>query len=933
VTVQRMLRKYLARNSLCRYRTAAALKIQTSFRRHAQAKHFQMLLDSTVIMQSFFRSAAVRENISFSHFAATEIQRVLRGALSRQAILSYLFVQLREDTAALTLQRLFRGYAVRNGLSFVLSAAVIIQRFWRGRVLRSKFFAAVVVQKYLRKYEAQCCFQTVVASTIMIQAEVRRMWAEKYYYRMIIASIRVQAFFRGRLIRRKLFHCGVAATEIQKIWRGSQAVRSFTARCHLDERKMAAIQIQKIWRGFSHHSKFISSIFSVIMIQRLWRSVLVRSENNQMKKGAILLQSLCRGAQDRKNLVERKMAAIQVQKIWRGFSHHSKYISFIFSVIMIQRHWRLVLVRSKYNKLKKGTILLQSLCRGVQAQSNLYERKIVQIQKIWRGFSHHSKYISSILSAVTIQRHWRLVLVRSRYNQLKKGTILLQSLCRGVQIRNNIEVQDVEQFAASEIQRIWRGTTARINYIVVILSVIKIQTTVRRKLGTIFVRRMIVEEKNKKENMASIKISRIFRAHCQKRKFIYVRLNIIFLQSWVRTICCHKRFLEKKSSSVTIQKYVRGSAVRAYVLVQRQNKLNYYAAAIIQTTFRKYAVNVNFMLMVLSAIKVQSWVRRNLCQNEFLMKRNAAVRIQTNIRRVCAKNHVKNLLFGEVYRLSRHASAQKIQNEVRKYFHHKKLTHAALIIQGVTRCFLAHKCFSSFKSSMLSFQSLFKGYLVRRGCSKKISLVAARIEKANIKAKAEPHMKLGVRTTKSLLTLLNSTSLNEVMLASITLEASTRLSSKCCFAFVQARAPVILYTVSKTLNRSLPHLELLQYILLTLTHVSAHNVDGVATDDSVDTLVELIQMIRDKDNISVLAIRLLTKIVKSSDFQKQKCKRIDIYKRLKSIHGLLKRGSARSNSFRETMDMSSSNRRRSTISSRISKNIHSLETLLFFLAT
>jgi len=49
----------------------------------------------------------------------------------------------------------------------------------------------------------------------------------------------------------------------------------------------------------------------------------------------------------------------------------------------------------------------------------------------------------------------RLVLERSRYNRMKKGTVLLQSLCRGVQTRNNIEVQDVDKFAANEIQRIW----------------------------------------------------------------------------------------------------------------------------------------------------------------------------------------------------------------------------------------------------------------------------------------------------------------------------------------------------------------------------------------------------------------------------------------------------------------------------------------------
>jgi abnormal spindle-like microcephaly-associated protein len=99
----------------------------------------------------------------------------------------------------------------------------------------------------------------------------------------------------------------------------------------------------------------------------------------------------------------------------------------------------------------------------------------------------------------------------------------------------------------------------------------------------------------------------------------------------------------------------------------------------------------------------------------------------------------------------------------------------------------------------------------------------------------------------------------ELMEAVETLEISTRLSKSCCEAFADAGAPEILYNLIRTCNRSLPHIELLQLVLATLENVSSYPklIPNLATDNSVDILIDLIQMFRDKEVILWLSAHLL----------------------------------------------------------------------------
>ncbi len=128
-------------------------------------------------------------------------------------------------------------------------------------------------------------------------------------------------------------------------------------------------------------------------------------------------------------------------------------------------------------------------------------------------------------------------------------------------------------------------------------------------------------------------------------------------------------------------------------------------------------------------------------------------------------------------------------------------------------------------------------------------------------------MQLDTRTSEALHVLQTTRQLTEVTNAVMTLENSTRISYECCEAFISNGAPVIMYKFIRLCNRSLPHVELLQYILMTLCNVSKISalILGIITANCVDILLDILQMFRDKEMIFSLAATLLRRIIFSDE--------------------------------------------------------------------
>ena len=131
-------------------------------------------------------------------------------------------------------------------------------------------------------------------------------------------------------------------------------------------------------------------------------------------------------------------------------------------------------------------------------------------------------------------------------------------------------------------------------------------------------------------------------------------------------------------------------------------------------------------------------------------------------------------------------------------------------------------------------------------------------------------MLLGNRSRAALDILLKTTRLAELHTAICTLDIATRLSEVCCEAFVDAGASEILFSLIRNCNRSLPHVELLHNILLTLSNVAQYDslLPSLVTVDGVEIFLDLVQMFRDKDGVFFLAATLLERVLEiDSEFQ------------------------------------------------------------------
>jgi len=118
-----------------------------------------------------------------------------------------------------------------------------------------------------------------------------------------------------------------------------------------------------------------------------------------------------------------------------------------------------------------------------------------------------------------------------------------------------------------------------------------------------------------------------------------------------------------------------------------------------------------------------------------------------------------------------------------------------------------------------------------------------------------------------------------------TLETSTRLSKNCCAAFVEVGAPSILYELLGTCNRSLPHVEILHIVLLTLHNVSKHSnlLGRMATSKSGEVVLDLVQMFRDKEDIFLVALIILSRLVRNNKKLKDACSRSENMRRLTHV--------------------------------------------------
>jgi len=327
---------------------------------------------------------------------------------------------------------------------------------------------------------------------------------------------------------------------------------------------------------------------------------------------------------------------------------------------------------------------------------------------------------------------------------------------------------------------------------------------------------------------------------------------------------------------------MRGKLVRNNFQVKKKS------ACKIQNVWRGYRSQTDFLLKLFSVLEIQRLTRGKLVRNDIQVKNVSACKIQSVWRGYQSQTYflLKMLCVIKIQRFWQKAIVrkQKLENELLR----RSMLLQVVKIQKLWRVCLLRNKFLRTRKGFTSLQCLFRGWSLRKRSSRRVFAAARRIAQVNKIAQAEPQMVLGSRTSAALSVLRTSKRLTEIIAAIRTLEVSTRLSQKCCIAFSRAGAYNILYNLIRSCNRSLPHVELLQFILMTLLNVSKYPelISRIATSEAIDILLDLIQMFRDKDSILCFASTLLEVLVLNEDILAVQCQKRENLKRITGVHNL-----------------------------------------------
>ncbi|KAL3826436.1 hypothetical protein ACHAXA_011245, partial [Cyclostephanos tholiformis] len=640
-----------------------------------------------------------------------------------------------------------------------------------------------------------------------------------------------------------------------------------------NKREKSVKVIQKMYRGFAARERWMLTEFAAAIIQSAVRRHLCVTNYRYLCMSVILIQALFRGKkarleskQKRLNSLPRSesLAATQIQKVWRGYVTNVHFIILILATIKIQS-----LARRRIAATKLLTIKCAALFNTNTAAAML-------IQKMYRGFKARERFILTKFAAVIIQSAYRGRLGATSFHSLRKSAILTQALYRGGKIRQIASVkkknyqiprtqfhapaakvvlqqnivdadmprQPSESFAATQIQRVWRGYMANTNFILLILATIKVQS---------FAKKHIASTKYRNLRTGVVYAQAKFRG-TKARRYAYIRRQAAtMLQGVVRRFLIKLKRARILTAVSTLQRFSRGVIIRTRLHVED------LAATEIQRSWRGYRASVNFMLTVVSAIKIQSFIRSVLAEAKSRLQKEKSA-AETRIRILVEQR--KNQLI----------EAQHTDFAISK---------ASLKCRG-------ESVFSrAFQFPYTEAESYKRRYITT---SHEVGQLPVKVPLTASDASGKESASETRHTAEAIRTIQMNKKFYEVLKAVMVMEKITSQSIENCRVIVNADAHQELISILCSCNRSPPHIELIRLILSLLTNLSQHHdlLSKLASDKTITTLIDLVHMFRDKLSILLLSSSLLEIMLRSSNHLVPKYSTPENKNRLRGIISLCK---------------------------------------------
>jgi abnormal spindle-like microcephaly-associated protein len=770
------------------------------------------------------------------HWPTFFVQLIMRYVISMYFLRKLAFERERRKTSMIKHAVLVRrDYKRRIAINYTDRSGYPL--FYSTKKFDNEKTAATAIQSWIRVYLSK----TEMAKKLKVIRQVQSIW------KMSRARIAYSCYLRSILLIQSTLRLFIATklasrrrTSLIKIQSFARMIRrriefmkiriDFLSR--KEEMIIMARRLQAFWRTI--RMKFIQKsmrqrniLIPTILRRRISTSEVTLNAENPMKyclaKAKLQFK---RVEHDRESL-----CLLRIQALFRGWQTRKLIQRQSLAAIIIQREWKCFVAFLQYHSDMVDIIIVQSVVRRHQARTLILRRSkaVYKMQSIAR------RYLALKRASL------RYIDMLSRTEVRSYCSITIQSAYRCYKAKASVR----SYRAARTIQKAWRCFSCQMNYLLKLISILSIQRYIRAYNIT-----------KKKEKSIFLHIA-VFQAICRGSKarqhYHRIRSEIIKLQCFYRGHIARRNLDREHRSAINIQRITRGFLDRTDIQICA------FAAADIQRCWRGFLGRIDATFKFLMILRLQNLARRFLASQLTMKKRQQGKREQSLQRQ----------------------KAIVIKRDFSNHLRRQEQNRAASVIQR----FLTYCIFSKLNMAAIVIQRCFRNMKIRKLQNEQQLRATRKTSLASKRAIQHSYQILGLRTQRALWIVQNSTRMREIKEAAKILEASTRLSITCCRAFVDIGAPNLLYNLMNACNRSLPHIEILTYLLLTLQNVSKHKslVEKMASVHAAEIFLDLVQMLRDKSNIFRITLTLLYLYARTSEACKGVCSRPESLKRLNHV--------------------------------------------------
>ncbi|CAI8611464.1 unnamed protein product [Vicia faba] len=372
---------------------------------------------SAVTIQSISRSLICQKTLNCQKDAALEIQRSIRGHLTRNRLLG----SASKSRAAITGSCISRPVGFRSfQLEALMCAVVKLQRWWKGLLLLKLMNrSAVTIQSISRSLICQKTLNCQKDAALEIQRSIRGHLTRN---RLLGSASKSRAAITGSCISRpvgfrsfQLEALMCAVVKLQRWWKGLLLLKLMNR---------SAVTIQSCTRGWiarrkdtveKHHTNVMEEN-AALEIQRYIRGHLTRnlilgsaSKPRVVAAGCISKPTGCSSFQ-------LKLFLFQVVKLQRWWKHLLSHKLRTRSVTIIQAQIRGWVARQRANAYRHQIIVIQSQIRGwiAKRRANFYRHNIIIIQSQIRGWIARRRATFYRHDIIIIQSHWKGYIARKQ---------------------------------------------------------------------------------------------------------------------------------------------------------------------------------------------------------------------------------------------------------------------------------------------------------------------------------------------------------------------------------------------------------------------------------------------------------------------------------------------------------------------------------------